>query len=161
MTISLDGLEDSLSALRAVLSDRAWNSLCWYTPYVRPSLYDAAELVSALRRRVVEQPRVQCRLLLPKALEWQRDCSRLVALIERLSALELRALPASEPRDRPEFSQAFLIVDDQALLHWTDPRRCIGYYAEQGGGRTRELAAFFAENWPKSQPEAEVRALRL
>ena len=157
--ISLDGLHDSQGALLELLGDMR-RTLVLYTPVVRPDLYDDAEVIDAIRNRVVNQPKVRLHLVLPPAREWRSDCPRLARIAERLtSALLLRIPNRPEIPDRPELSQAFAIADERALLHFSDPRRLIGNYYPQPNERMKELSGLFHTIWDRSQTDPDLRRL--
>lgn len=159
--VVLEGLEATRQALLALLEGMR-RSLHLYTPYVDPRLYDDSQVLDTLRTRIVNQPRLQLRLLLPPAVEWRRQCPRLVNLAERLSsAIEFRTPPQDEPLARKEFGQCFCIADEAALLHLLDPRRMIGSFEAQRAGSAREMMNLFRELWEKSQADVELRTMRL
>jgi len=133
-----------------------------YTPYVDPRLYNDAEVVNAIRAQLIEHSRARFSLIFPPAEDWRRICPHFLQLTERLSsAMELRVLPKDEPRERPEFGQGFMIADHLRLLLLADPRRLIGNYEQDSSGKSKELLNFFLEIWEKSQPDPELRQLRL
>jgi hypothetical protein len=159
--ISIDGLENTRQAMLNLV-ETTQRSLHLYTPFVDPRLYNDGDIVDAIRARVVNQPRIRFYLLLPSAHDWRSACPRLLQLTERLSsALELRTLPQEEPRERPEFTQSFIIADHAIVLHEADPRHHIGRYEPHGAGEVRKLMNFFQEIWEKSQPDLELRSLKL
>lgn len=158
-SIALDGLDDSRQALLELLENLR-RTLYWYTPLVRPELYDDPEIVDAIRARVVEQPKVRLHLILPPAREWRNDCPRLARLSERLTtALLLRTPNPEEVPARSELSQAFVIADEQALLRFSDPRRLLGRYEPQPSERMKELLELFHAVWNRSQPDPDLRWL--
>lgn len=161
---SLDGFEAAAEALAELLAG-ARRQIDWYSPVVAPSLYGDERVDAALRRAVLEQPRLRVRLLLPPVNGWRQHCPRLTGLIERLSALELR-IPGprgSEERageDRSEYGWGFVIADQRALLVLTDPQRGPGRYHPDGdGARSRLLQALFDTLWETARPDAELRKL--
>ena len=157
----LQGLEDSREAAIALITN-ARHSLDVYTPYLDPRLYDDAQVVAALRNRVVTQPRIQVRMLVPPANEWRLYCPHLLQLVERLtSAITLRTLPKIIRRERPELAQTLMIADQGALMFLADPRRMKGSYTSRGSAKTKELLDFFAGFWEKGEPDLELRQLRL
>lgn len=157
----LDGAEDVRRAAVALIGS-VRRHLHLYTPHIDPRLFEDVEVIDAIRSQIVQQPRTRFYFILPPAAEWRRDCPGLLRLSERLSsALELRTLAKDEPRERPEFGQAFFIADQAALLLLTDPRRLVGSHDQQGAAKTRELINFFMEIWEKSQPDPELRRLGL
>lgn len=154
----LNGIDDSVKATTALIKS-VRRQLCIYTPYVQSKLYNDIDILAELRRRIVDQPHIHCRLLLPPASEWRRGCAHLAQLAERLSALELRMLPREEPRERSEFVYGFMLADDAGLLHYTDPRLCTGTSISHGASKARHLQGFFNEFWEKSIPDQELRSL--
>jgi len=157
--IPLDGLDDSRRALLELLEGMR-RTLYWYTPLVRPELYDDAEVMDAIRDRIVSQPKVRLQLLLPPAREWRSACPRLIRLSERLTtALTLRTPNREETQDRPELGQAFLVADERVLLLFNDPRRLRGLYAPKPIDRTKEALELFREVWNKAQTDPKLRRL--
>ena len=158
-SIPLAGLENTLEATLELLNNTR-RSLHFYTPYLEPRVYNHNDVLDALRTRVTEQSRLNCFLLLPAASHWRRSCPHLYRLIEHLSsALRVRVLPASEPRERPEFHQSFMIADETLLLQHSDPQRLSGRYETQAAYRARVLLGFFMEIWEKSTADPELRRL--
>ncbi len=157
----LDGLEDSRQAVIALINQSRHN-LDSYIPYLDPRLFNDAEVIGALRTRIVTQPRISIRLLLPPAGNWRTQCPHLLQLLERLtSAITLRTLPKILPRDRPELAQSLMIADQGALMFHADPHRLIGRYTGQGSAQAKELRNFFMEFWEKGEPDLELRQLQL
>ena len=157
--MTLNGLDDSRRALLDLLGGMR-RALVWYTPLIRPELYDDPEVIDAIRNRVVSQPKSRLHLVLPPAREWRSDCPRLARLSERLtSALLLRTPNRPEVPDRPELSQAFVIADERALLRFSDPRRLLGSYEPEPGERMKELLELFRLIWERSQPDPDLGRL--
>ncbi|MDS4029564.1 MAG: hypothetical protein RKO66_05775 [Candidatus Contendobacter sp.] len=157
--ISLNGLEDGRRAFLELLSGMR-RTLYLYTPLIRPELYNDSDVLAAIRNRVVSQPKIRFHLLLPPAREWRSDCPGLVRLTERLTtALILRTLTREEAPDRPELGQAFAIVDERALLRFSDPRRLVGGYESQPSERMKELLELFRALWERAQPDPDLRRL--
>ena len=158
METELDGLDSSLDAVVELIGNSR-RALQIYTPIIEPRLYGDTRIIDALRTQVITNSRIEIQLLLPPSRQWRRECPALTDLIGRLTALELRTLPRNEPRDRAEYSQGFMIADHRILLLHTDPRRLIGRYDTEPGGRVRDLGGFFQELWPKAQSDSELRRL--
>ena len=155
----LDGLDDSRAALLNML-DNMRRTLFLYTPLVRADLYNDAEVLAAIRNRIVSQPKVRFHLLLPPAREWRSDCPGLARLSDRLTtALRLHTLLRQEIPDQPELGQAFAIADERSLLRFSDPRRLIGGYELQPSERMKELLELFHRLWSRSQPDADLQRL--
>jgi hypothetical protein len=159
--IALQGFEDTQRALLALLESLR-RSLQLYTPHLDARLYNESSVLDAIRTQVIENPRTRFQLIIPPAESWRRACPHFLQLSQRLSsALELRTLAKGEPRERQEFSQSFLIADEHALLLLADPYRLVGSYAPQTSGKTKELLNFFQQIWEKSEPDPELRQLRI
>jgi len=155
----LGGLDDSRRALLDLLENMR-RTLYLYTPLVRPDLYNDAEVLAAIRNRIVSQPKVRFHLLLPPAREWRSDCPGLARLSERLtSALRLHTLHRQDIPDQPELGQAFAIADERSLLRFSDPRRLVGGYEPQPSERMKELLELFHRLWSRSQPDADLQRL--
>ncbi len=157
--ILLNGLDDSRKAGLAML-DGMRRTLCLYTPLLRPEFYDDPDILTAIRTRVVSQPKLRLQLVLPPAREWRSACPGLLRLADRLtSALMLRTPIPGELPDRPELGQAFIIVDERVLLRFIDPRRMLGEYQPEPVDRTKELLDLFREIWNRSQPDPDLGRL--
>lgn len=157
--IPLDGLDDSRRTLLDLLSNMR-RTLYLYTPLVRPDLYGEADVLAAIRHRVVSQPKVRFHFILPPAREWRSDSPGLARLAERLtSALRLHTLNRQEIPDQPELGQAFAIADERVLLRFSDPRRLIGGYQPQPSERMKELLELFQRLWSRSQPDPDLQRL--
>lgn len=159
--LPLNGLEESRRALLELLGGMR-RTLYLYTPLVRPELYNDADVLAAIRNRVVMQPKVQFQLVLPSAREWRSACPGLARLAERLTtALLLRTPDRRELPDWPELGQAFAIADERALLRFSDPRRLIGEYHTQPGERMKDLLERFRAIWDRAQPDPDLRVLSI
>lgn len=155
----LQDLTDSYTALLELLAGMQ-RGLHLYTPYLDGRLYNDPAVLDALRDRLCAQPRLRCQWIVPPAATWRQDCPGLLRLSERLTtALQLRTLPAEEPRERPQFAQSFIIADRSALLLHADPYRLQGHYVAQAGPAIRPLLDFFTEIWEKSAADPELRRL--
>lgn len=155
----LAGLEDSLQAAQSLLQSR-WRNLAVYAPIVQPRLFDAQAFIAALRTRLLQQPRARGRLLLPPASDWRRDCPRLAALLERLSALELRWPDPHQNAQRTEASHMFMVTDEMVLRH-VDPQRGYGYFAQSDRRQAHELKGYFEDAWERAFRDAELRYVQL
>jgi hypothetical protein len=159
--LTLNGLDDSRRALLELVGGMR-RTLCLYTPLMRAELYDDAEVLAAIRDRVVTQPKVRFQLLLPPAREWRAGCPRLARLCARLTTpLLLRTPNRAELPDWPELGQGFAIADAGALLRWIDPRRLTGEYQPRPSERAKELLELFRTLWDRSQPDSDLRAIGL
>ena len=160
-SIPITGPEDSLEATLALLHG-ARRSVHLYTPYMAPQIFNAVSFIDALRACIAEQPRIRFYMLLPPAADWRLNCRHFWHLAERLSsALILRTLPTNEPRERPEFSQAFMIADETQLLHFVDPYRQSGHFSDTLSSDVRKLLNFHTEIWEKSIPDPDLRRLQI
>jgi hypothetical protein len=159
--IALNGLDDSRRALLDMLEGMR-RTLCLYTPLVRAELYNDAEILAAIRSRLVSQPRLRLHWVLPPAREWRNTSPHLVRLGERLISSLILHTPIPEERpDWPELSQAFAIADERGLLHFSDPRRLIGSYDPHPGERMKQLQELFRELWSRTQPDPDLQRLGL
>ncbi len=157
--VIIDGPAQASAALAELLAG-ARRRIDWYSPIVIPALHDQAAVTQALRQVVLDQPRLQGRLLLPPAGQWRGHCPVLAQLIDRLGALALRVIPKGVGEDQPEHGQSFVIVDHRPLLVLSDPRRLHGrYYPVSGGYRGRNLLNWFDTLWQQAPPDTELRKL--
>ena len=155
----LQRAEDTVPAAVELIAS-ARRSLCIFSFFPpAPACFNAVEFTDVLRHQAVHEQRLQCRLLLPPAATWRQNCPQLTQLIERLSAIELRTPPSSEPTDQAEFGQSFLIADERAVLLMKDPRRCLGEFNADDPLGAKRLMDFFNPLWEKSQLDLELRRL--
>ncbi|MDQ2695460.1 MAG: hypothetical protein M3Z21_08820 [Pseudomonadota bacterium] len=156
---------DDLPALRQAAIDliqTAGVCLHFYSPEVDPRLYDDPQLLDALRSRISGTPRLGVYMLLPAADAWHHACPRLVSTAQRLTTnLELRTVARETVHDRAQFERAFIIADRTDLIHQADPRRFIGSYRTRDPAQAAHLLAFFTDAWNRSQPDPELRLLRI
>jgi len=160
VTQQLDDPDQTLAAAIELIGS-AQRALYLYCPQLAPALFNATEFVDALRQQAIQATRLHGLLLLPPASGCRQECPRFAALIERLSALELRTPPDDEATDKAEFGQGFLIADSKAILLMKDPRRCMGQFSMDDALTVRRLLDFFNPLWEKSQADAELRRLGL
>lgn len=157
----LSGLEESRTAFLDLLAGMG-RVLYVYTPLVRAELYNDSSVLTAIRQRVVGQPKLRLHWLLPPARDWRTACPGLISLSDRLSsALILRTPNPAETPDRPELGQAFAIADERALLRFSDPRRLLGVYQPQPSDRLKELLELFRLLWERAHPDPDLQRLGL
>ena len=165
MALSLAGPVPLTGYLRVrdallTLGQELWRSLEFYLPVVEPRLLDDQDWLALLGRRLNARPRLQVRLLLPRAEQWRRDCPRLGQLLQTLpTRLELRTLSPEAIQERAQGLQGFAIFDKGPLLHLSDPCRLVGQLHLRGGPLTRDLLGLFAESWEKGGEDMELRRL--
>ncbi len=133
-----------------------------YFPSMDKRLVDHEDVVEALRRLVVDQPRIRVEWLVPPAAEWRRQCPRLGELNERLTtAIIFQRLRPGKTRDRPEMGHAFVISDERALLRELDPLRHIGDWSLSGSPDSRTYGQLFTDLWTHSEPDPNLRRMRI
>ncbi len=159
--IPINGIEDSRQALVHLLTDLRRQAQM-YLPVVDGRLLNDDEVVAVWRRRCIAQPRLRFQLILPPAHEWRTSCPHFLATVERLSsAFELRTLPLDHTREGPEYGQGMLVADETAFIQLTDPLRLMGIFSAHEPARAREWLGFFREIWAKSEPDMELRKMRI
>jgi len=159
--ILLEGEEQTLAMLLEQMhAVRRYYHL--YTPTLPAPLFNHPEFLGAVRSRVADQPRIRMQFIVPGAKEWRRQCPQFLQLSERLrSAMQLRVLPAEEPRERALFQRLFAVGDRASVLELSDLARFGGGYQHRHQSRARQLLTFFNEVWEKSGPDAELRRLMI
>lgn len=160
----LDGpgaIEDRASAIAIVtaLAHQARRRLCAYSRALDPGLFDAPEVLAALRRLAVRGGGVELRFLLQDAAMPQRDLAPLLALAQRLpSVILLREV--TDPVDRA-YPSAYLANDAGGYYFRSLGHRFDGEADLAAAGRARQLCDEFDRTWERSRPCTELRALGL
>jgi hypothetical protein len=130
-----------------------------YSRNLDPGLFDAPEVLDALRRLATQRHRVSIRLLLQDAASPQRSGAPLIALSQRLpSVFAFREV--ADPVDR-DYPAAFLVNDDNGYYFRPLGHRFDGETELDGGGRARQLIDAFLPVWERSRMCSEYRALGL
>lgn len=157
----LQGAEQALAALVEQMQATRRYLHC-YAPAMDPLLFNQPQWLDTIRARVADQPRMRMQFIVPPAKEWRRTCPYFQSLSERLrSAMELRLLPAEEPRERELFQRLFIVGDRSSVLELADLSRFGGNFEPHNQARARQLLSFYDEIWEKSAPDPELRRLMI
>lgn len=154
----IDSREAAIAVVCAIASG-ARRELSIYSRALDPGLFDAPEVLEALRRLGTRRQRVDVRLLLQDAAAAQRAHAPLIALAQRLpSVFAFREVV--DPADRG-YASAYVVNDDGGWYFRTLGNRFDGEAAIDDGGRARQLAEAFQPVWERSRNVTEYRALGL
>ena len=122
-----------------------------------PGLYDASEVLDALRRFATSGRGNEVRVLLHDAAAPQRAHAPLLSLAQRLpSVFQFREL--QDPVDRND-PAAFIAGDGGGYYLRKLGQRIEGEAELHAPARVRQLRAGFDEAWERSRPVGEYRAL--
>jgi predicted GNAT family N-acyltransferase len=150
---------DAAIAVLVALAGMARRALWLRTRELDPGLFDAAEVVDALRRFATHRREAEVRILLHDAAAAQRARSPLLALAQRLpSVFALREV--SDPVDR-NYPAAFAINDRGGWYYRALGHRLEGDASLDAPGRGRQLQADFEPVWERARVASELRALEL
>ena len=156
---AVNPVETRESAIAAVLGIIAGSrrQLNVYSRELDPGLFDAPEIVAALRRHATAGGDV--RVLLQDPAEPQRALAPLIGLAQRLpSAFAFRAI--EEPTDR-SYPSAFVVNDLGGYYFRPLGHRFDGETRLDGSGRARQLRSGFDPVWERARACTEYRALGL
>ncbi len=128
-----------------------------YSRALDPGLFDAPEVLDALRTLATRRQRVDIRILLQDADAPQRAHAPLIALAQRLPSV-FAFREASDPADRG-YASAFVVNDGSGYYFRTLGNRFDGEGAIDAGGRARQLAESFQPIWERSRIVTEYRIL--
>lgn len=164
MRRTLDGpdpIGDRAAAVAIVtaLAHQARRRLCVYSRALDPGLFDAPEVLGALRRLAVRGDGIELRFLLQDAATPQRDHAPLLGLAQRLPSVVLLR-EVDDPVDRA-YPSAFVANDAGGYYFRGLGHRFDGEADLHAPGRQRQLAEEFARTWERARPCTELRALGL
>lgn len=150
---------DAAVAIVTAIASQSRRGLRIYSRELDPGLFDAPEVLDALRRFATRGPGAEIRVLLQEPGIPQRDHAPLLALGQRLpSVLLFRAV--DDPVDRA-YPSAFVANDAGGHYFRSLGHRFDGEADLDAPGRTRQLREHFDRVWERSRPCTEFRALGL
>lgn len=131
--------------------------LCIYSRDLDPGLFDAPEILEAMRRLGTARRQAEVRILLQDAAAPQRAQAPLLTLAQRLpSVFAFREI--ADPVDRA-YPSAFVANDAGGFYFRTLGHRFDGEADLYAPGRARQLRGDFQRIWERSRPVTEYRAL--
>lgn len=154
-------IEDRAAALAttAALVRAARRGLSIYSRALDPGLFDAPEVIDALRGFGTANIGGEARILLHDAAAAQRAHAPLLALAQRLpSVFVFREV--ADPVDRA-YPSAYLANDSGGYYFRSLGHRLEGEADLHAPGRARQLRNAFDQVWERSRPVTEYRALGL
>jgi predicted GNAT family N-acyltransferase len=157
----MSAIEDREAALAttAALVRAARRGLWIYSRELDPGLFDAPQLLEALRAFGTAGHGGEARFLLQDAAAPQRTNAPLLALAQRLPSVFLFR-EVIDPVDRP-YPSAFVANDAGGFYFRSLGHRFDGEADLHAPGRARQLRANFEQVWERSRPVTEFRALGL
>jgi len=160
----LDGataIEDQAGARATLMSlaNGTRRRLDIYSRDLEPGLFDAPEVLEALRRLAIRPGAVEIRFLLQDAGAPQRRLAPLLPLAQRLPST-FRFREVHDPVDR-NYPSAYAVNDADGYYFRTLGHRFEGEADPDAAGRARQLREEFAQVWERSRPCTEYRALGL
>lgn len=159
LLVGADAIEERTAAvaMTATLIRAARRGLWIYSRALDPGLYDAPEVVEALRGFGISGVGGEARILLQDAAAPQRAHAPLLALAQRLPSVFVFR-ETSDPVDRA-YASAYLANDSGGYYFRSLGHRLEGEADLHGAGRARQLRNAFDQVWERSRPVAEYRAL--
>lgn len=150
---------DAACAIVCGIAAGTRRTLSVYSRALDPGLFDAPEVLDALRRLATRRQRIEIRILLQDAAAAQRAHAPLIPLAQRLSSVFLFR-EVADPIDRG-YASAYVVNDAAGHYFRTLGNRFDGEGDVDGAGRARQLAEAFQPVWERSRPVSEYRALGL
>ncbi|MDQ3139626.1 MAG: GNAT family N-acetyltransferase, partial [Pseudomonadota bacterium] len=150
--------EAAVAIVTAIIT-QARRGLCIYTRELDPGLFDAPDIVDALRRFGTAGRGNEVRVVLQDAATPQRTLAPVIALAQRLPSI-FTFREVIDPVDRA-YASAFVVNDDGGYYFRTLGHRFDGESALDAPGRARQLREGFDRVWERSRPVTEYRALGL
>lgn len=121
-------------------------------------LLDDPSAVEIIKNKLIQNPRIQLRLLVDDTLSSIRRSHRLLPLIQKLtSSIEVRLTPSRY--QQPAYLA--LIVDETGYLRCLNNQRYQGRAASHAPLESRELRANFERIWDEATPDQTTRRLTL
>lgn len=148
---------DTAVAITTAVVAATRRELCLYSRHLDPGLFDAPDVLEALRRLATRRQRVDIRILLQDAGTPQRAHAPLIGLGQRLSSV-FAFREIIDPADHG-YASAFIANDSGGYYFRTLGNRFDGEAALDFGGRARQLADGFMPVWERARVVTEFRAL--
>lgn len=153
----LDTAEDNRDAALA-LAQGARRSISILTVDLEPAVYDTEDFIETVKQLALSSRFAQIRILVQDPTRAVKEGHRLVELARRLSSfIEIRK-PHEDYRTTAE---AFLIADESGLLYRTVATRYEGIADVADAAQARDKLKLFNQIWQRSEPEQELRGLKL
>ena len=153
----LSSIEETLDAVVDMV-DMADRRISIFTPDLEPGIYTNDRFLEAMKRLTLGKPFARVRVLISSPEHVVRNGNPFVQLARRVSAcIEFRNV-AEDYRDHRE---AFLVVDEQALIYRVDAKKWEGIADTNEPAVARRYLGMFNEIWQASKAEAEIRELRV
>ena len=150
---------DAAVAIVTAVAHRAHRRLCIYTRALDPGLFDATEVLEALRSLATRGGGIEVRILLQDAATPQRAHAPLLGLAQRLPSVVLLR-EVDDPVDRA-YASAFVANDAGGYYFRGLGHRFDGEADLDAPGRARQLREEFGRVWERARPCSELRALGL
>ncbi len=151
------GTREAAVAIVTALAHRARRRLWIYSRALDPGLFDAPEVLEALRRLGVRGGGIEIRILLQDAATPRREHAPLLPLAQRLPSV-FAVREVDDPVDRT-CPSAFVANDGGGYYFRDLGNRFDGDADLDAPGRSRQLREEFDRVWERSRPCSELRAL--
>jgi len=153
---AIEDRESAIAVTTALISS-ARRCLWIYSRELDPSLFDAPEVIDALRRFATEGRGNEVRFLLQDAATPQRAHAPLLLLAQRLPSVFLFR-EVADPVDR-DYPSAYIANDAGGFYFRGLGHRFDGEADLHAPGRARQLRGVFTAVWERARPVTEYRAL--
>ena len=140
------------------LASQATKAICIFSYDLEPQIYNQIQFLDAVKELAIRSQHSCIRILLQDNARAQREGHRLIQLWRRLtSKIEVR-------RPNPDYiehHENFLLADETGYLHRKLHTQYEATVAFNSRLEARRLGGFFNEVWEHSEPDSELRDLRI
>lgn len=148
--------ENRVAALQLV--SQARHTLCIYSRHLDAAIYSTGPFAEVVTQLAIRSRHSQVRILVQDSAPIVQQGHRLVELSYRLSSRVQIRKPADEFK---EYNEAFLIVDDQGVLHRRHADRYEATVNFCAAGAAAPLLKHFNHVWTLSETDPNLRRLDL
>lgn len=149
---------DECREIVEAMSKHICRTLEIYSYDLDASLYDSAIFVDALQEIIKDNKNAQIRVLTKDSTNAVQNGHRIVAVAQKFTSyIEIRKVNSAYL----DLDETFMIADQRGILLRDQPDRFEGIANFNSPRKAKILLATFNEVWERSDPDPEVRRLRL
>ncbi len=155
--IELSRKEEHYAATVAILS-QANRSINLFSPELDPNMLNTSEIKDLFKRLAIKDRHSYVKILIHDSRKLILNGHHLLELSRQLSShIEIR----KTPKELIDHQEAFLIVDETALVYRVAFDRYEGFVHFNDRQQCRHLMEFFKRTWEKSTPDPELKRLHI
>ncbi len=140
------------------MASQAMRTIHIYSHQLEDRVYNNRAFMEAITRLAISSKHAQIQILVRDTNPMVQHGHMIIETMRRLSTfIQMRKVCAQAM----EYSQAFMIVDERALIYHKVATRYEGVAKFNAPMECRELLMHFHEVWLKSEPEPKLRRLHI